>query len=574
MLRIISLLLFNLSISGSVSAQKHDNIWLFGYDYDPGGLKEGIRFQFDDSLKISYEGRAMDFATTSAFLSDSNGNLLIYSNGCYIANSQGEEVENSAGLNPGIMYNIFCADGYGYNIPNGMISVPDPENQNLVHFFHYPLVDNQNPVAKNILHTLVDLSANSGLGSTVFKNKAIVQDTISRDGLHAVKHANGRDWWIIAAKHAVNEYYLIYVGADTIMAKGQITGAGPTTPGSRGEFCFSPDGSKLARFNTVDDLRIFDFDRCSGVLSNPVFIQINNEEDINYYAGLAWSADGRYLYAAEIQHILQFDTWAADIAATQKKVAERPPIPSPSMAYLELGPDGHIYGRSLGGNWCVHRIKYPERGDTACQVEQCYYWLDFPFGNLPHFPNFRLGPIDGSSCDTLGLNNLPLAGWRYDKTGGLSVDFTSVSWYEPVNWWWDFGDPASGVSNQSTARNPAHTFSSPGAYEVCLTVGNANGSDTKCRMLWLETVSTDAAADQDGGYRIYPNPSTGLLQWSGTSGEAVWVRVFDLRGTLVFERQAENARVDLGRLPNGIYFVQLSDMKGSVLTAQKITLQQ
>ncbi|MDX1910562.1 MAG: hypothetical protein SFV22_03705, partial [Saprospiraceae bacterium] len=261
----------------------------------------------------------------------------------------------------------------------------------------------------------------------------VIIDSITGDGLHAVRHANGRDWWIITAKERSNKYIVVCLTSNGLTYSEQSLGES-TWSGSGGEFVFSPDGSKLARFNTVDDLRIFDFDRCSGVLSNPVFIQINNEEDINYFAGLAWSADGRYLYAAEIQHILQFDTWAADIAATQKKVAERPEALSPYLAYLELGPDGYIYGQSLGGTRCVHRIKYPERGDTACQVEQCYYWLDFPFVNMPHFPNFRLGPIDGSACDTLGLNNLPLAGWRYDKTGGLSVDFTSVSWYEPVNW--------------------------------------------------------------------------------------------------------------------------------------------
>ena len=41
-------------------------------------------------------------------------------------------------------------------------------------------------------------------------------------------------------------------------------------------------------------------------------------------------------------------------------------------------------------------------------------------------------------------------------------------------WSWDFGDPASGA-NTSTARNPTHQYSAPGAYTVKLTVTDANG---------------------------------------------------------------------------------------------------
>ncbi|MBK6997456.1 MAG: PKD domain-containing protein [Lewinellaceae bacterium] len=223
---------------------------------------------------------------------------------------------------------------------------------------------------------------------------------------------------------------------------------------------FSPDGSKFARFSTQDDLRFFDFDRSTGTLSNPSFIPVQDDADNNIFAGLAWSADGHYLYAAEIKRLLQFDMWASDIAASKVIIAEAAPPVCPlsgTIAFLELGPDGMIYSSPLNGQKCMHRIKHPERSGTTCELEQNYYQLDFAYKNLPHFPNFRLGPIDGSPCDTLGINNHPLAGWRYDRTGGSSVDFTSVSWYEPDAWLWDFGD-----GTQSTERNPAHVFPGQG----------------------------------------------------------------------------------------------------------------
>jgi hypothetical protein len=43
-----------------------------------------------------------------------------------------------------------------------------------------------------------------------------------------------------------------------------------------------------------------------------------------------------------------------------------------------------------------------------------------------------------------------------------------------VQWLWGFGDPHSSA-DESSARNPHHTFSGPGTYQVCLIVTDANG---------------------------------------------------------------------------------------------------
>ncbi|MGA2009470.1 MAG: PKD domain-containing protein [Solirubrobacteraceae bacterium] len=44
-----------------------------------------------------------------------------------------------------------------------------------------------------------------------------------------------------------------------------------------------------------------------------------------------------------------------------------------------------------------------------------------------------------------------------------------------VAWSWNFGDPGSDAQDASTAEDPAHSFSAPGAYEVTLTATDANG---------------------------------------------------------------------------------------------------
>ena len=44
-----------------------------------------------------------------------------------------------------------------------------------------------------------------------------------------------------------------------------------------------------------------------------------------------------------------------------------------------------------------------------------------------------------------------------------------------VQWAWNFDDPPSGMSNNSTAQNPTHSFTSAGTYDVQLIVTNVNG---------------------------------------------------------------------------------------------------
>lgn len=569
---VIFILLLAVQIS-NMQAQKEDNVWVLGYRYSFEPVANGIYFHFGDSLQITYASKPMSMLNSSTSICDASGNLLIYSNGCYMETSDGVEVEYSEGLNPGILYGN-CEDNDGYNISQNMILLPDPMQDSIYHLFHLPVDKTPEGSYFNaIMHSSFNMAANNGNGTTLFKNQILISENIHFDGIHAVRHANGRDWWILAAKQADSKYYILLFSPAGIEVHEQDTGD-PTLDEAQGQIVFSPDGTKVARFNTRDDLHIFDFDRCSGILSNPLHVPIQDDADIEIFAGLAWSADSRYLYAAEARRLLQFDTWTTDLAAGMIIIAEAEPPVCPlsgSIGFMELGPDGMIYSRPFNGQKCLHRIKHPERGGTACELQQNYYQLEFPYANLSHFPNFRLGPIDGSPCDTLGLDNHPLAGWRYDKTGGLGVDFTSVSWYEPEQWLWDFGDPASGAGNNSAEKHPSHAFSAPGAYEVCLTVSNQYGSDTKCKTVWVTTVGTGEPGNSET-VKIYPNPTTGKVQWSELKNEEITLRAYDALGRLALEQKTTEARVDLSGLPEGIYFVALIGEKGQVIASKPIVL--
>lgn len=188
-----------------------------------------------------------------------------------------------------------------------------------------------------------------------------------------------------------------------------------------------------------------------------------------------------------------------------------------------------------------------------------------------YYPNYRLGPLDDSSCDTLGLDNLPSALFRYepvDTADPLTLQFTDLSWYEPDTWYWTFGD---GAISQDT--NPAHTFPWPGIYTVCLVVSNEYASDTLCQQIEVGEVSGVPALPALPLARVSPNPF----------GEALWVSLparvalsprFVLRdalGRVCLDEPLAGFehRVATGHLPPGLYFWSLQ-YGGRVVQAGKV----
>lgn len=67
-----------------------------------------------------------------------------------------------------------------------------------------------------------------------------------------------------------------------------------------------------------------------------------------------------------------------------------------------------------------------------------------------------------------------------------NVSFTDVSLNNPTNWFWTF---EGGIPNTSTLQNPVVNYPTEGTFNVTLTVGNANGSNTTTFENYIETDS-------------------------------------------------------------------------------------
>jgi hypothetical protein len=80
--------------------------------------------------------------------------------------------------------------------------------------------------------------------------------------------------------------------------------------------------------------------------------------------------------------------------------------------YWTLMSNGKIYGIPAGcGSQYLHVINAPDSAGTACNVQQHSFFLPtFNAYTYPNYPNYRLGKLDGSVCDTItGIAPVPNA---------------------------------------------------------------------------------------------------------------------------------------------------------------------
>jgi len=71
---------------------------------------------------------------------------------------------------------------------------------------------------------------------------------------------------------------------------------------------------------------------------------------------------------------------------------------------------------------------------------------------------------------------------------------------------------------------------------------------------------------------LYPNPTTGQIFWSGTGDQVVVLRVFNTIGQIQLEQTASGNNVDLSRLPDGLYTLQIFTADYTLLATQKIQI--
>jgi hypothetical protein len=407
------LLLCIVILPTSFFAQKEGDIWIFGTgisEPDSAYKLNYITFS-DEIIDIELLYQSIPFYGSQSIVSDSSGRFY-YTNGINIYNNTHEIVENGMGFQSSTQY------PYGFPFNQSALLLPLPSSPIIDIMIDASHVDIGSTIIVNTLrYSLIDGSLNNGKGEVISKKIELtdIADSLNTGHLTAVRHANGRDWWILTSRYKTNTYikYLLSPVGITNMSEQNI---GEVTNNGVGYSVFSPDGEWYARFtaygatnNPKASLHFYRFDRCTGILSDPNY-KFYPGPDV--YGGVAFSPNSRYMYVSKYTKILQYDLEAPDILASEQTVAEYDGFLDengvPTRFYgLQLAPDGKIYGNIPNFNSrYIHVIDQPDLpGDSCNVIQHAIYLPAHNFGTLPNLPWYRLYEAEGSPCDTLGVSS-------------------------------------------------------------------------------------------------------------------------------------------------------------------------
>ncbi|MEO5675365.1 MAG: T9SS type A sorting domain-containing protein [Chitinophagales bacterium] len=333
-------------------------------------------------------------------------------------NRNGDTMVNGFGLSPQLAAWVDYAYSADQGFPNiqGNIILPKPLSNHLYYLFQIEydttLWQYGLPRPNELLLNTIDMNGDSGLGEVIEKNKLIFKDTMSDAGMTTCRHANGRDWWLVRNEYLTNCYYTWLITPDSIIGPSkQCIGEKIIEPTTNSNFKFSPDGNYFANQYAKDlfhgALNLFYFDRCTGQFSNPALLDIPDSAtyDAFFFCGVQFSANSRFLYAINSTNIVQFDLDSTDIQNSAITVSKWN-YSDTTFAYFglksEFATDGKIYNGGVFCNPALSVINDPDQKGLACNVTLQSFILPTQAAcGVPDMPNYELGALPGSPCDTL-----------------------------------------------------------------------------------------------------------------------------------------------------------------------------
>jgi len=413
-MKYITFLICMAAICSHTFSQGYMNNWFFG-NY------AGVNFSTGSPV---YQFSPMRSYEANASVSDSLGNLLFYTNGVAIWDKHHNKMPNGDSLEIALQASLPL--GGGSSVTQGVIILPMPGSSEKYYVFYLKrAVDFYNE--NTLMYSIVDMSLNGGNGDVIDGMKNIPYAPSGNylwEKMTAVKHGNGKDWWLITMSGKTVDADPTYFEIFLITVDGI---SGPTlqpydfwsTEGYDGwvvlgQMKFSLTGNKLALTRT-SFIDIYTFDRCDGTLSNRIII---DSLPISSY-GLEFSRDETKLYVSSIgnnslkPYLTQLCLNCNEIIKTTLHTDNK----QYEFAQMQIGPDNKIYtgfaevGFQDDKAHYLSVINYPDSFGLACDFELAAFELGDSgriWYGLPNFVNYDLGALTGAdSCGAIiNINDL------------------------------------------------------------------------------------------------------------------------------------------------------------------------
>ncbi|MEP7263469.1 MAG: T9SS type A sorting domain-containing protein [Bacteroidota bacterium] len=402
-----------LSFLTDTFSQNQNSVWCFG---DSAGI-DFSNIANPIPIQTSMDGRG-----SCASISDSIGNLLFY------ANSRGGISGNTTRVwnkNHQLMQNGDSIVGEAWF--NEITIIPFPDTPS--YFYLFTLGGIAGSSQTGFYYSILDLSLNGNLGAVIQKNTPLLNDEMA-DCVKTVKHGNGRDWWVIAKLSSIslthiNRFFVFLISPLGISAP-IIHDLGNAVDGDFQRFSINNIGNKLMLTNTMGLMTEYDFDRCTGLISNPNNIFTEQTSDFSrlfwegayapndslFYVTTTW-----YSFPNDTSRLLQYNLFVPDIPASCDTLIELKHPVQPSA--VRQGPDQKIYISSFYDwgfpgypypdtvynqyNMNLSVVNSPDIDGVLCNFQPFSFYLGGKrtYWGLPNNPNYELGRWVGSPCDTI-----------------------------------------------------------------------------------------------------------------------------------------------------------------------------
>ncbi len=399
--------LITLIICAVSFSQNEASFWYFGKN-------SGLQFNTSSNTVTAITDGQIDTLEGCTTISDTNGNLLFYSDGSTVWNRNHQVMQNGTGLK-----------GDDSSTSSGLI-VPKPQDPNFYYLFTvdephhfnsaaFPNESTNDGVNDGLTYSRININDNGGLGAVEPTEKNIALTTYDpgnplhvdykcSEKITAVKADDCDSFWVIT--HFTDTFYAFKIDENGVNTTPTTSTVGPNIPvegyrrNALGYLKASPDGTKLISANfgestvTAQDagggIYLFDFDNDTGVVSNS--LELYSAQNNNSPYGVEFSAENKKVYATVglgtsgngASRVFQWDLESVDIPNSIQQIHASNTL---SAGALQLGLDKKIYRAQVNFNNFNATGRYlgvinnPEADGTAANYNEQGVLLDINGGN-------------------------------------------------------------------------------------------------------------------------------------------------------------------------------------------------